>query len=445
MDVSTETLSPTRVKLTVTVPFTELQPSINKAYKKLGSQVRVPGFRPGKVPSSVIDQRVGRPAVLAEALDDAVGEFYSQAAQDAKIVPLATPQVDLQGFGDGEPLVFTAEVDVRPEITLPPYEGLKVTVGSAALTETEIQENLTALVERQASLEVVERPVQTGDVVRVDLTTTVDGETIDGATTEGIAHEVGSGALIPGLDDALVGASTGETRTFDTEMVAGDHAGKTASVQATVRQVESKTVPELNDAFVAEHTSFSDVAALKDDLVTRLTRVKTLQQGVDARDKVLEQLMEITEVPLPESVVHGYAHERIHEMEQQLSQMGFDLEKYLELQGEDPTAWHEAQHVEAGKAVKAQLVLDAVADKEELSVTQEELTDQLVRRALRSGIDPNTYAEQLVQAGAVPQLAADVRRGKALAVVLEAAEVTDDAGEPVDLTALRDDLSDGTD
>ena len=439
MDVTTETLSPTRVRLSITVPFEELTPSIDAAYKKIGGQVRVPGFRPGKVPARVIDQRVGRAAVLSEALDSALGTFYSQAVEDSKVAAISRPEVDIQTFNDGEPLAFTAEVDIRPELELPAFDALEATVEDADVTDSDVDEQVDALRERGASLVAVDRPVEDGDVVRIDLVTTVDGDEVEGAQASGIAHEVGAGGLIPGLDEALVGASVGEQRTFTTPIEQGTHAGKDASVVATVHEVKGKQLPEVDDAFATAHSQFTTVEALRGDLRERLERMKKLQQGIEARDKVAELLIERTEVPLPEKVVEAEVGNLEHEVVHSLGHDDNAVARYLAAIGKSREEWNAQLREQAEKSVRTQLVLDAIADKEELGVTQEELSDQIVRRALRSGISPDEYARQVVEAGAVQSLAVDIRRGKALALVLEAAKITDASGRPVDLEALRDD------
>ncbi|HVU73140.1 MAG TPA: trigger factor [Mycobacteriales bacterium] len=439
MDVTTETLSPTRVRLSITVPFEELTPSIDQAYKKIAGQVRVPGFRPGKVPARVIDQRVGRAAVLSEALDGALGTFYTQAVEDAKVAAISRPEVDIQTFNDGEPLAFTAEVDIRPEFELPAYDTFEVTVDDAEVTDEDVQEQIDALRERGASLVVVDRPVEDGDVVRIDLKTTVDGEEVEGAQATGIAHEVGAGGLIPGLDEALVGATVGGDVTFTTPIEQGEHTGKEATVVATVHEVKGKELPELDDAFAAAHSQFETVDALRGDLRERLERMKKLQQGIEARDKVADLLLEKTDIPLPETVVEAEVGNLEHEVVHSLGHDDAAVARYLQMVGKTREEWTAQLREQAEKSVRTQLVLDAIAEKEEIGVSQEELSDQIVRRALRSGISPDEYARQVVEAGAVQSLAVDIRRGKALAVVLEGAKITDASGRPVDLEALRDD------
>ncbi len=440
MQSAVETLSPTRVKLTVEVPFDELKPELDAAYKEIGKQVNVQGFRPGKVPARIIDQRVGRGAVLEQAVNEAIPRLYGEAVTDSGITPLAQPDVEVTGFGDGEQLAFTAEVDVRPEITLPSFDGLSVTVDTVEVGDEEVDEQVLALRERFSSLADVDRPAADGDFVTLDLVATVDGEEVAGGTATGLSYQIGSGQLLEGVDAAVTGASKGDQRTFTTALVAGEHEGKDADVAVTVQAVQERAVPEADDAWASSSTGFETFAALREDVVTRIDRMKRLQQGVDARDKVLEALLAEVEVPLPQSIVDAELTWRRQTAEQQLTQSGATLEGYLEHEGKTAEEF-EAELVEsATSAVKAQLVLDAVADREELGVTDAELTDQVVRRAARAGVSPDQFAQQVVQSGQLQGLISEVRRGKALATVMESATIVDAAGAPVDLEQLRDDM-----
>ena len=440
MQSAVETLSPTRVKLTVEVPFDELKPELDSAYKKIGAQVKVQGFRPGKVPPRILDQRVGRGVVLEEAVQEAIPRLYGEAVTEAGITPVAQPEVEVTKFADGDALEFTAEVDVRPEVTIPSYDGLAVTVDTVEVSDEEVDEQVLALRERFASLKDVERPAGDGDFVTLDLVATVEGEEVAGGTATGLSYQIGSGQLLEGIDEAVTGASAGEERAFQTALVAGEHEGKTADVAVTVKAVQERSVPEADYAWASESTGFDTFAALREDVVTRLDRVQRLQQGVDARDKVLEALLEQVEVPLPQSVVDAELSWRQKTAQDQLTRSGATLEGYLESEGKTNEEFEAELLDSAQSAVKAQLVLDAVADKEELGVTDAELTDQVVRRAARAGVSPDQYAQQVVQSGQLAGLVSEVRRGKALATVMESATITDSAGAAVDLEQLRDDM-----
>ena len=438
MKAVTEALSPTRIKLTVEVPFDELTPSLDAAYKKLASQVKVQGFRPGKVPPRILDQRVGRSTILDEALQDALPRFYSAAVVENSVETLGRPQVDVTSFADGAPLVFTAEVDVRPEIVAPDYDDLPVSVDDAVVTDAEVDEQLEALRDRFAVLEGVVRAAGDGDYVSIDFETTVDGQPVAGAQATGLSHVVGSGALMPGLDEALVGMTEGDARTFTTALVGGEFAGRDAEVAVTVRGVKQKVSPALDDDFATTASEFDTLDELRSDIRTRIERIKRLQQGLQARDKALDALLTLVEVPLPDAAVDAEVESRMHALTHQLESAGLTLEAWLEAEGKTRAQLDAELREGAQAAVKSSLVLDAIANKEEVSVCDEELTDQVVRRAQRVGADAQAYADELVRTGQLRGLVSEIVRGKALALVLEHAKVTDASGRPVDLAALRE-------
>ena len=441
MKSTVETLSPTRVRLAVEVPFAELKPSLDKAYRSIAGQVRVPGFRPGKVPARIIDQRVGRAAVLEEAVNDAIPQQYTAAVIEHEVKVLGQPAVDVTEFADGEWLKFTAEVDVRPDLQLPAYDGIEVSVDDAEVSDAEIDEQITTMRDRFALLQGVDRGVQTGDFVSIDLLATVDGEEVDGGSTTGLSYEVGSGDVMPGLDEALVDLNKGDTASFHTALVAGEQAGQTADIEVTVRSVKEKELPPLDDDFAQTASEYDTLAELRHDIRERLTRMKRLRQGMSARDKVLEALLGASDVPLPESVVMLEADYRKQAMEEQLDQAGLTLADYLEAEERTAEDVDAELRSAAETAVKAQLLLDAVADQEEVGVSDTELTEEAVRRAQQSGMSADQYVARIVEAGQIPALAADVRRGKALILVLSRSKVTDASGRVVDLDLLGEDGS----
>jgi trigger factor len=436
-----ETLSPTRVRLTVTVPFDELKPELDAAYKKVGSQVRIQGFRPGKVPPRVLDQRVGRGVVLDEAVNSAIPRLYGEALQAEDVTPVSQPDLNVTEFADGDKLAFTAEVDVRPQFDLPSFDSLTVTVDDVTVDEAKVDEQLESLRERFAKLSPVQRAAKDGDYVSIDLAATVDGEEVPGGTAAGLSYQVGSGDLLEGIDEVLRGASEGDAKTFQTKLVAGDFEGRLADVAVTVRAVQERELPALDDAWATDSTGFESLDALKADLRGRLDRVQRLEQGVAARDKVLEALLAQVDLPLPDSVVDSEIEWRKRAAEEQLARAGADLAGYLESEGKTQEDYESELQTGAREAVKAQFVLDAIADREELGVNDAELTDQVVRRAARAGVSPDEYAQTLVNSGALSGLISEVRRGKALATVMEAATITDTSGNTVDLDQLRDDMS----
>lgn len=441
MKSTVENLTPTRVKLTVEVGFDELKPQLDAAYKKIGGAVRVPGFRPGKVPARIIDQRVGRGAVLEETINAAVPTFYGQAVEENSLAVLGQPEIEVTEIEDGQQLGFTAEVDVRPEFDLPDVSTLSVTVDDVVADEADVDEQINGVRDRFATLTTVERAAETGDYVSIDLAATVDGEDVPGGTTSGLSYEVGTDSLVPGIDDVLVGMSAGDATTFTSKLVAGELAGQDADIAVTVQQVKSKELPDLDDDFASMASGFESLEELRADVRTRLERVKRLEQGMSARDKVLEALIAAVDVELPEKVVESEITWRRESLDAELQNSGMTLEAWLEEEGKDETD-HDAELVTGAKdAVKAQLVLDAIADRDEVGVSQEELTEQVVRRAQRLQISPDEYAQQIVANNQVGALVAEVRRGKALASVLEAATITDASGQTVDLSRLGPDGS----
>ena len=436
MKSTVEQLGPTRVRINVEVPFDELKPNFDRAYRKLAQQVRIPGFRPGKAPARLLEARLGRGVVLEEVVNEAVPAKYAEALSTDEVRPLGRPEIEITKIDDGDLLAFAAEVEVRPDITLPAFGELSVTVDDIEVTEEEVGEQLDLLRARFGTLTGVDRPVQTGDFVSLDLSATVDGEEIEEAATSGLSYEVGSGDLIEGIDETIIGASAGETRTFTTTLVAGEHAGREAEVSVTVGSVKFRELPEADDEFAQLASEFDTLDELEADLRQRLSRVKTMQQGMQARDKVLKALLAVTEVPLPEGIVKSEvaarAHDALHSFDHDEQRFG----EWLEQRGQTREQFDTDIRQAAEEAVKTQLVLDALADAENVEVTDAELTERIVYQAQRTGVSPDEYVQQAQQAGQLGAIYADARRGKALANVVRQATVTDTSGNPVDIEAL---------
>jgi trigger factor len=434
-----ETLNPTRVKLTVEVPFEELKPSLDAAYRKIGSQVTIPGFRKGKVPPRVIDQRFGREMVLEEAVNEALPKFYGDAVEANDVKVIGQPDVDVTELADGEHLTFTAEVDVRPEFDLPEYEGLEVTVDDAEVSDAEIDEQVDGLRARFGTLTGVERAVADGDFLSIDLSATVGGEAVPDLTAKGLSYQVGGGALLEGLDEAVIGLSAGETRDFTTTLVGGDHAGEDAVVTVEVKSVKERELPELDDDFAQTASEFDTLDELRTDVRTRVENMKKVQQGVQARDRVLEKLLDSVDLPLPEGVIKAEIDARNHSLAHQLESAGVSKADFLAAEGQTEEEFDAELLKSTRDAMSAQFVLEKIVEKEQLSVNEQELTEHLVRTAARYGMTPDQFVQQVVQAGQVPMLVSEVVRGKALALVLEKAKVSDESGRAVDLDALRED------
>ncbi len=426
MKSAVETLNPTRVKLTVEVPFAELKPSLDAAYKTIGSQINVPGFRAGKVPARIIDQRVGRGAVLQEAVNEALPRFYGQAIEENKIRPLGQPEVDVTEVPaeDGQDLKFTIEVDIRPEVVLPDYDGIAVEVDvvDAEAAAADVEERMTALRQRFGTLTTVDRVAATGDFVAIDLTATIGDEEID--TAKGISYELGTGNMIDGLDAALVGMAVEETKTFSAPLAGGEHEGKDAEVTVTVQSVKERVLPELDDEFAQLASEFDTLVELQADVQAQADRATKFDQGVQARDKILAHLLGNTEIPVPDALIEA------------------EVKQHLEGEDRLEDQEHRAE-VDANtrKAMRTQFLLDAIAEKEKVSVAQNELIEYLVMSAQQFGMDPNEFAKSVDEGGQIPSMVAEVARRKALAAVLNKAKVVDTAGNEVDLNEL--DAGDG--
>jgi trigger factor len=409
-----ETLSPTRVRLSVEISFDELQPSVDSAYKKIASQITIPGFRKGKVPSQIIDQRVGRGAVLDEAVNEALPKAYTDAVTDNDIKVLGQPDVEIGTFSDGEPLTFTAEVDVRPEIELPDFASLDVTVDAVKVSDADIDAELDQLRQRFATLKPVDRGAEKGDLLSITLASTKDGEPVESLSASGLTYEIGSESLLPGLDEAVTGLREGGEATFEVTPETGDLEGQEVSVTVTVASVRERELPELDDSFAELVSEFDTLDQLRDTIRGELEPRKQVQQLMEARDAVLAALIEAVNVPLPEGVVAEAV-----------------AEHFQDGHGDDD---HKREFEnQLRESLTRDLVLDTLADRDEVQVSQVEVTEFLIRQAPQYGMTPDQFAQAVAQAGQVSAIVGDVRRSKALSLVLEQATVRDSAGEIVEL------------
>ena len=436
MKSTVEHLSPTRVRINVEVPFDELKPNFDRAYKALAQQVRIPGFRPGKVPARVLESRIGRGPVLDEVVNEAVPDKYLEAVRSSEVQTLGRPDIEVTKIEDGAEIAFTAEVDVRPEITVPAFGELSVSVDDVEVTEEAVTEQLDSLRARFGTLTGVDRPAQQGDFVSIDLSATVDGQEVEDAQTSGLSYEIGSGQLVEGIDDALIGASEGETKTFTTRLVAGEHAGKDAEVTVKLNSVKERQLPEADDEFAQMASEFDTAEELMADLRERVGRMKRMQQGMQARDKVLDALLDSVEVPLPENVVQSEVDSRVHDAVHPFDHDEAKFNEWLEQQGQTREQFDQETREEAEKAVRTQLLLDTIADAEDVSVSDNELTERIIYQAQRFGVSPDQYVQQAQQSGQLGAIYADVRRSKALFSVVRQASVSDESGNELDLEEL---------
>jgi trigger factor len=440
-----EELSPTRVRLSVEVSFEELKPSIDKAYKEVAQQARIPGFRPGKVPPRVIDMRIGRGAVLTEAVNDALPEFYSKAVQEAEVFALGTPDVEITQLDDGKELAFTAEFEVRPKFGLPDLAELSVTVDSADVTDEDVEEYLNNLRERFASLKTVQRPAEDGDYTTIDLSASLDGEAVEDAQASGLSYQIGSGTMLEGLDEALAGLSAGESATFTSELAGGAAQGREADVTVSVQSVKAKELPPLDDDFAQLASEFDTLAELQADTRSQLGRVKKLQQTSQARDKAVDALVDAIDIPLPEKFVEHELHHARENIDQQLAQMRMSKEDYLTSIDKTEEEFDTDLETNSQRSVKVSFILDELARTEDLNVNQAELSYFVADQAQRMGVSPEFFARQLTESNQIGAAVTEVLRGKAATLVAERIKVTDPDGNEIDVKAQITQLNEDVD
>ena len=418
MKSSVEVLSPTRVRLDVEVPYADLEPHVANAYKKVAAQVNIPGFRKGKIPASMIDQRVGRGTVIDEAINSALPLFYGQAAREHNVAVIGRPEVDVKEFVDNDKLVFTVEVDVRPEVVLPDFSKITIEVDDVVVADADVDEQIESLRTRFGTLTTVEREVKNGDFTTLDMTAFIDGKEVDGGQANDISYEVGSDKMIDGLDEKLIGMKAGDVKTFETQLV-GQQEGEKGEVTVTVKAVKERELPPVDDAFAKLASEFDTLAELKTDFVARLERVKKMEQGAQARDRLVEKLLAENEIPVPDNLVE------------------LEVNDHLEGEGRLEDAEHRAEvDGQVRSSLKSDFLLDAIVSAEEVQITEIELTEYLVRTSQRYGMAPQQFAEELQKAGQIQQLVAEVTRAKALASVLGRITVKDASGNLIDLEAL---------
>ncbi len=436
MKTDVEELSPTRVRLTIEVPFEELKPNLDQAYREVARQVRVPGFRPGRTPPRVIDQRVGRGAVLEQAVNEAVPQLYGKALAEHEVFALGQPDVEITKLDDGKELTFTAEVDIRPKFELPDLDGMAVTVDDAEVTPDQVEEYIGALRERFASLKSADRPAGDGDFVSIDLSAGVDGEQVEDAQASGISYEVGSNSMLEGLDEALAGMAAGDTRTFTAELAGGKLAGMQADVTVTVHSVKVKELPELDDEFAQSASEFDTLGELRAGTRTQLAAMRRAGQAEQARERALDAVLARVDIPLPANLVDQEIELRRQSLDDRLSRSGSALDSYLDAVGMTPDELEAEFDKDARRSVKAGFILDKLAAQEDLDVDAAELSAYVTEQAYRMGVQPDRLAKELADRGQLGSVAADVLRTKSLRLIAERAKITDESGHPVDLTEI---------
>lgn len=419
MKTESEKLSPTRVKLTVEVPFGELKPAVEAATKKIADSVQIPGFRKGKVPSKLVEQRFGRPAIMQEAVNDSLPDFYQQAAAEAELKPVGRPEVEvteipgLDGAEDGE-LRFTVEQDVRPEIALPDFASYEVEIEEPAVDEDAVEVRLTELRERFGTLVGVDRPAEDGDFVSLDMVATIDDEEIE--SVEGVSYRIGEGNMLDGLDEALIGLSAEETTTFVSKLAGGDRAGEEAQVKVTAQSVKVRELPEADDEFAEMASEFDTIDELKEDLKAQAAKDAEGNRVALARNALLEKLLEELEIPVPEQLVED------------------EILSHLENEGKEAGDPHgEEIREDTEKAVRAQFLLDEINGSRQVDVDQNDLMGYMAQLSAQYGIEQNQLLQMLAQSGQLEQIFAEVQRSKALDVVLADVTVKNESGDVLDL------------
>lgn len=433
MKSTVETLSPTRVRLSVEVPFEEFTPHLTQAYQQVGAQVKVPGFRPGKAPRAVIDQRVGKDTIYAQAIDNALPRKIAEAYSENEIRALGRPEVDFESpeLSEDKPFSFTVEVDVAPEINLPDAAELTVTVDSTNITDEQVAEEIENLRLRFGTLKTVDREAATGDFVIIDLRATIDGEEVEGGSTTGMSHEVGGGDLLEGLDEALVGMKADDTKTFVSPLAGGDRAGEDADVEVKVNTVKERELPELDDDFAQLASEHDTLDELRDATREQLSKRAEATQMQQVRERAADALVEAADIPVPEAVVEDDVKHRREHLSEQLSGMGADLETYLSSQGQTVEEFEAELKETAATGLRRQLILDKVAELNEVQVSSEQLTGEIIRRAQQQGVPQDRwqeFANMLQQRGLVTGIAGEIRQALALEEVVRAAKVVDSEG-----------------
>ena len=418
MKSAVETISPTRVKLAIEVPFEELKPYIDGAYKSLATKINIPGFRKGHVPAAMIDQRVGRAAVLDEAINSSLSPMYAAALKEQNVYVIGRPTIDITKLVDNEMFSFTAEVDVRPELKLPNFSEITLTVEDVVVSDDEVAEQVDLLRKRFGTLSTVEKAIATGDFVTIDLKATIDGKEVEGGSANDISYEVGTNRMVDGLDEALAGLSAGESKRFDTQLV-GQQENEKGEVEVTVKAVKHQDLPDLNDEFAKLASEFETLAELRTDIQTRLERVKHLEQGAHARDLLVEKLIADVEIPLPANVIED------------------EVNDHLEKEGRLEDDVHRKEVTEeVTKSLTQEILFDNIVSAESVSVNESELTEYLVRASQRYGMTPDQFIKEVSEAGQITTMVAEVSRAKALAGVLARVKVVTKSGKAVNLDEL---------
>lgn len=433
MKTSVETLEGNKVKLSVEVDQQEFEKAIDAAVRKIAREVRIPGFRPGKAPRRLLEARIGREGVRQEAMREALPEYYAQALRETEVDAISPPEIDVTSGEDGGPLAFDAVVEVRPTVSVAGYQGLKVAIPAVGVSEDEVDRQIDRLRRPFGELREVQRPAQDDDHVTVNIKGSKDGEDVDALSADDYVYEVGSGGVVPELDDQLRGAKVGDILRFDSEI--GEDA---VSFQVLVKDVKQMVLPEVTDEWAQEASEFDTVAELRDDLRTRMVTVKRAQAAMALRDAVVEAVGELVAEDVPDALVNSEMERRIHDLAHRLQGQGATIEQYLEATGQRQEDFVAELRAASTAAVKADLALRAVADAEDITVTAEDVAGELERLAPRFGTTAADLRDQLDRAEQLPAVRSDLKKSKALGWLLDHVEIVDEDGNPVDRSELSD-------
>jgi trigger factor len=439
MKATVEPLEGNKVKLSVEVEEPEFDKAVDAALRKVAREVRIPGFRPGKAPRKLIEARMGREGVRQEALREALPEYYAEALRQTEVDAIAPPEIDITSGQDEGPLAFDAVVEVRPQVNLVGYQGLQVTVPSPTITDEELQKQIDRLRTPFGELKEVDRPIQDGDHVTIDLKGEREGEPVPGLSAEDYLYEVGSESLVPGADDQLRGASKGSELEFDSPFGEVDGEEQSVKITLTVKDVKEMILPEVTDEWAGEASEFETVAELEADLRKRMGMVKKVQANMAVRDEAVKALAELVEDDVPEPLVNSEMERRLHDLAHRLEAQGATIQQYLEATGQGQNQLVDDLRATATDAVKADLALRALAEAESLEVSDDDLELELAQLADRMQQPAGAVRAQLEAADQMPAVRSDIRKAKALEWLMEHVEIVDEEGKAIDRADLQPD------
>ncbi|MDR0488109.1 MAG: trigger factor [Propionibacteriaceae bacterium] len=440
MPSTVERLSDTRAKLSIEIPFEDLKPAINKAYRELASQITIPGFRKGHIPPGMIDARLGRETVLGEALNAMLPDVYAEAMESHGLTPLSQPQIDMGSLEDGKPVEITVEVDVLPDFDLPDFSTVSVTVYPAENVDEAVDERLTVLRERFAEVNEVDRACKDGDQVKIDLVASRDGKQLDDANAEGLTYVVGSGQMLDGLDEAVKGCKAGDVKTFSSALVGGALEGETADITVTVTSVEERVLPEIDDEFAQMVSQFDSADEMKEDLRKAVERMGLYEQISEARNQVLDEVISATQFEIPEALVVDETQSRLSQINEQLKAAGITMDEFLQRRGDPkvstPEEFEASTRESVERGIRAEIILSRVVREEQVSVDQQDLTNFVLQKAQDNGTTPDQEIEHMHSHGHLQEWISQIRQSKALDVIATKATVKDTKGKVIDVASI---------